>query len=128
MKTRPSGGEFDPVSAVVYRSEATQLDSGEAAKARLVPFLTTRIKSPRGLFTQERSSQGHAQSVSDLAIEVRNEGGGDRLTAAMKIVHRGRSYEIRGTLRIDWHTGTTIYQCVEQNDFVPQTRNGCTGS
>lgn len=118
MRERSSGGEFDPWSAKVYKPGRQAEDSGEAAAlATPVLVLTTRIKSPRGLFTTERSNQAHSFSVSDLAIEVRNEGGGDNLTGDMWIVHRKVTYYIKGKLGQDWTGGTTIYQVSQTNDF-----------
>ncbi len=118
MRERSSGGEFDPVSAKVYRPSRQAEESGEStALAEPILHLTTRIKSPRGLFTSERSNQAHAFSMSDMVIEVRNEGGGDNLTADMWIVHRKVTYYIKGVLRQDWTGGTTFYQVSTTNDF-----------
>lgn len=114
---RPSAGDFDPVEAIVLRPERDSLPSGEPMADRMVPFLETRIKSPRALYTSERENQGHPQSTSDLVIEVRNEGGGDDLTADMQISHRKRTYQIKGILRSDFRKGTTCYQVTQMNDF-----------
>lgn len=116
-KTRPSGGDIDPVLAKIYRPERQSMASGEATALEYVLFKKVRIKSPRGLWVAERSNQGHAQSTSDLAIEVRNENGGESLTADMVISHRRNIYQIKGRLRQDWLGGTTVYQVTEINDF-----------
>ena len=114
-KTRPSGGDFDPWSAQVWGPVISQMPSGEATSTPGL-LLTTRIKSPRGLFTIERESQGKAFSESDMAIEVRSEGGGASLTANMWFIHRNISYWIKGVLRADYAKGTTIYQVSTSND------------
>lgn len=115
--SRPSGGEFDPCSAQVYGPARKQMDSGESALDTDALILKSRIKSPRGLFTSERENQAHPQSVSDMVIEIRSEGGGDNLTADMWIVHRTRTYWIKGKLGQDYRTGTTLYQVSIQNDI-----------
>lgn len=115
---RSSAGSFHPVSAFVYGPKREILASGEAGAEKLVLILQTRIKPPRALFTQERTNQNHAQSVSDLALEVRNQGGGDKLVGSMEIHHDGRIYQIRGLLSSNWIKGTTVYQVVVMNDFV----------
>lgn len=114
-KARPSGADLDPWSAKVYGPQQTLLASGESSSTPAL-ILTTRIKSPRGLFTWERENQGRAFSVSDMAIEIRNEGGGNQLNSTMWIVHRNITYWIKGVLRTDWRAGTTIYQVTTSND------------
>lgn len=52
-----------------------------------------------------------------MVIEVRNEGGGDNLTADMWIVHRKVTYYIKGKLGQDWTGGTTNYQVSTTNDY-----------
>lgn len=118
MYERRGGGDFDPVSATVFRPCRVAEDSGEATAYEYEKHLTTRIKSPRGLFVFERQNQGHAQATSDVAIEVRSEAGGDKFVSAMFIKHRGRAFQIKSVLRQDYRFGTTIYQCTEQNDFL----------
>lgn len=120
MKGRPSAVEFDPVAAQVWAPGRQAESSGEAAAdaADMLVISSTRIKAPRQLFTGERENQGHAQSVSDLVIEIKNEGGGDLLTADMWITHRGITYNIKGRLGVpSWATGTTLYQVSMSNDF-----------
>lgn len=114
--SRSSGSEFDPWSAQVFGPTRIRTTANEAAKSGPTLILTTRIKSPRGLFTTERDNQSHSMSISDMVIEVRNEGGGDKLTADMWFVHRSRTYYIKGVLRIDWKAGTTLYQVSVRND------------
>lgn len=114
---RSSGGDFDPVSALVFGPSRQQKASGESF-ASSTQILKTRIKSPRAMFTSERENQGHPQSTSDLIIEVRSEGGGDQLTADMWFVHRGFTYWIKGKLGKDWKLGTTCYQVTTQNDLA----------
>ena len=112
---RPSGVDLDPVSAQVWGPKEIQLPSGESTSTPAL-LLTTRIKSPRGLFVSEQTNLGHAYAVGDMAIAVRNEGGGTKLSSAMWIMHRGVRYEIKGVLRTDWQAGLTTYQVTASND------------
>jgi hypothetical protein len=112
---RSSGADFDPVSAEVWGPKEIQLTSGESTSVP-AKVLTTRIKSPRGLFVSERENLGHAFAVGDMAIAIRNEGGGAKLSSAMWIMHRGVRYEIKGVLRSDYTTGVTTYQVTASND------------
>lgn len=114
---RPSGADFDPVEAVVWQPNVVRLDSGETKEGTPSIFLRTRIKTPRGLFTQEQENQGRGNSQTDSWIDVRLLGGGDKLTADMWIMHKSIRYDIKGRLGLDWRTDTVRYQVTMPNDY-----------
>ena len=120
-KARYSGGDFHPVSAVVYGPNRTRLASGEQAQDHradpIVVISSTRIRSPRALYTWEQEQFGRKQGASDLMIEVRNEGGGDQLTTEMWFVHLSIAYYIKGRRPTDWEKGVTPYQVTTTDDY-----------
>lgn len=124
--SRPSGADFDPVSATVYGPCRALTAGGEPIPGKPVVILSgTRIKTPRGLFTAEQTNQGHANSRTDSWIDIRVEGGGDRLTADMWIIHREKRYDIKGPLGVDWRTGYARYQVTVINDYKHIQAGGC---
>lgn len=118
---RPSGGDFDPMSAEVWQPNRIQASSGESVPGEPTVFLRTRIKSPRGLFTQEATNQGRSNSQTNNWIDVRLEGGGDKLTADMWIIHNSVRYDIKGSLGLDNQLGVARYQVVRNNDYNPKS-------
>lgn len=118
-KQRSSGGDFDPVSATIWKPNRIQLDSGEhkVDKANPILVLETRIKPFTQYFVREQQNQGHATSSSDLKMEIRSEGGAEQLTADMWVLHRGNRYDIKGFLGFNWEVGTALYQVSKVNDY-----------
>lgn len=114
---RASGGEYDPVSAKVFKPNRTQLSSGEWSVDTQNPILhlTAPILPIKGMFVREGQNQGHADSQSDLVIEMVD---ADNLSADMWIIHRGIRYDIKGSLGFNHMTGRGKWQVTVSNDAV----------
>lgn len=118
MKPSRSGsGDWHPVSAYVYGPTRVQNAAGELNYTTSLILGPTRIKTPTPLFVQERDNQGHANSQIDLRLCIRNEGGGDKLTADQWVLHNGTRYDIKGKLLSDYRAGSTVYQVQQSNDY-----------
>lgn len=106
------------MTAQVFGPGRTNLDSGEAATGDLVLIMDgVSIRTPRGLYGWEIEALGKAQSISSLMIEVRSEGGCDRFTSDMVIVHNGITYQIVGRRPTDYRKGVCPYQVMATDDF-----------
>lgn len=117
--SKPLGVQFDPVSAQVLKPGRVSNSAGVLEITDVVHLNSVRIVTPRGLYVQERTNQDVGDSRFDVAIEVWNYGGCDRLTADMWFLHRGIRYNIKGPIRntrTTWRSATTVYQCRAQNE------------
>ncbi|CAB4176542.1 hypothetical protein UFOVP991_37 [uncultured Caudovirales phage] len=116
-KQRQNAEEFDPWSADIYGPTRLSRPSGVPGASAYVRLFTTRIKTPRGLYTTEMVNQQHDDARFDTVIEVSNAGTdavrGSALTTDMYILHRDRRYDIVGpnNTTADWRKETTSYQC-----------------
>lgn len=116
-KQRQNSEEFDPVSADIYGPTRLVRPSGVPGASGYAKLLSTRIKTPRGLYTTEMSNQQHDDNRFDTIVEVYNGGNtvckGSALTTDMYIIHRGKRYDIVGPCNTtaDWRKETTGYQC-----------------
>jgi hypothetical protein len=117
---RQDSVDFDPVSAYIYQVVRTVRPSGVPGNTGTDTMLfRTRIKTPRGLFTNERTNLNTPDSRSDVVIEVWNYGPatnttlGANLTADMYIMHRNIRYDIigRNDMQGSYLRETTKYQC-----------------
>ncbi len=119
--SRLSGADFNPMTASVYGPNRITLESGEAGIDRAQPWILVMdgvsIRTPRGLFGWEVEALGKAQSVSSLMIEVLSDGGCDKFTAEMVIVHDGIAYQIIGRRPTDYRRGICPYQVMTTDDF-----------
>lgn len=116
-KQRQNAEEFDPMSADIYGPIRQVRSSGVPGASDYTKLFSTRIKTPRGLYTTELANQQHDDARFDTVIEVSNAGTsvvrGSALTTDMYILHRGRRYDIVGPCNTtaDWRKETTSYQC-----------------
>lgn len=119
MPDRPSGADWDPVSAKLYRPSEIKKDSGEATSGPPVQFGTCRVKIV-GLYSTIKTNQDQANSQSNQYLDIRTPSAnshGAGLTADNFVVHRGKRYDIVGTMNTDYRLGTTRYQVNVSNDF-----------
>lgn len=121
-KNRQNAEEFHPVSADIYGPTRLVRSSGVPSASAYVKLFSTRIKTPRGLYTTEIQNQLHDDSRFDTIVEVSNAGNtvvkGNYLTTDMYIVHCGRQFDIVGPCNTtaDWRKETTAYQCRSSNN------------
>lgn len=118
--SRQNAEDFDPWSAEIWGPTRTIRPSGVPGNGPLVLLMLTRIKTPRGLFTNEKTNQQQADSRSNCIIEVWNFGAGKCLTADMWIIHRGIRYDVvgRNDMGADWRKQTVKYQCIMSSNPV----------
>lgn len=116
--TRPDAQDFHPMSAQIWGPTRTIRASGVPGQTTPTILFTTRIKTPRGLYTSEKTNQQQNDSRSDVLIEVWNYGPGANLTADQWIQHNGIRYDILGKVDMqgDYRRLTTKYQCRLSNN------------
>ena len=96
------------MSADIYGPTRQVRSSGVPGASAYARLFTTRIKTPRGLYTTELANQQHDDARFDTVIEVSNAGTsavrGSALTTDMYLLHRGRRYDIVGPCNTtaDW--------------------------
>lgn len=125
--TLSNSEDFDPWSATVWGPGRALRPSGVPAVGTPQQLFQTRIKTPRGLYTTEKTNQQAPDSRSDCIIEVWNFGPvsnptlGANLTSDMWIMHRGIRYDIVGKndMQGDYRRQTTKYQCRICTNPVP---------
>lgn len=110
-ESRYSAGDFDPVSASVFGPTEVTLDSGESSESAEPTLILgpIRIIGPRGMYVSERENQNHPDSVSTQVIGVRTLHGGGDLTGRMWFSHRGKRYDIQGTVQKSYKQEITFY-------------------